>query len=81
MPSHLDFIETADPEVAMSLSVLLQAILFKKSKLVHPSHGLQVAAATSVDLRMVVQAAQLRLLGCIETLSKPVSYQMCSMSY
>ncbi|KAL5499681.1 hypothetical protein EMCRGX_G011138 [Ephydatia muelleri] len=38
-----------------------------------PSHGLQVVAATSVDLGIVVQLSRTRLLGYTETLSKSAS--------
>ena len=52
MPSHLEFIETAEPEVAFvpTSSSSSHSVLEEQAG---PSHGLQVVAATSVDLGIV----------------------------
>ena len=69
VPSHLEFIETAEPEVAIvptSFSASSHSVQVEQAG---PSHGLQVVAATSVDLGIVVQAKQ----GCWGTLRRLVS--------
>ena len=52
--SQLEFIETAEPEVAIVLTSSSHCVQEEQAG---PSHHLQVVAATSVDLGMVVQAA------------------------
>ena len=56
MPCHLEFIETAEPEVVI-VPTSSSSSHSVQGEQAGPSHGLQVVAATSVDLGMVVQAA------------------------
>ena len=53
VPSHLKFIETAEPEVAIvpTSSSSSHSVQVEQAG---PSHSLQVVAATSVDLGIVV---------------------------
>ena len=66
VPSQLEFIETAEPEVVI---VQISSSHCVQEEQAGPSHHLQVVAATSVDLGIVVQAAQ----GCWATLRRLVS--------
>ena len=68
VPSHLEFIETAESHVAI-VPISSPSIDSVQNEQAGPSHGLQVVAATSVDLGIVVQAAQ----GCWGTLRRLVS--------
>lgn len=68
VPSHLEFIETAEPHVAI-VPTSSSSSHSVQNEQAGPSHGLQVVAATSVDLGIVVQAAQ----GCWGTLRHIVS--------
>eukprot|EP00731_Ephydatia_muelleri_P004382 Em0002g558a len=66
VPSQLEFIETAEPEVVIVQTSSSHCVQEGQAG---PSHHLQVVAATSVDLGRVVQAAQ----GCWATLRRLVS--------
>ena len=66
VPSQLEFIETAEPEVVIVQTSSSHCVQEEKAG---SSHHLQVVAATSVDLGIVVQAST-RLLGYTEMVSK-----------
>ena len=69
VPSHLEFIETAEPQVAI-VPTSSSSSHSVQNKQAGPSRGgLQVEAATSVNLGIVVQAAH----GCWGTLRHLVS--------